>query len=530
MPFSSTLKNPLFQVYREVRVYGFHPREQIECAFDIVTPTEGSLLADAEIIATTDELLREFPALKDSKSYFIRLNHTLLLKGILTNCGISEEFHLDVFNVIREGERWNKAQRNAHLTSMGLPEGVINSLFDVLEHEGSASQINGVLRHMIRRRTPASQHIKQSIQDLEVIMANAKALGVKCPLVISPSLIYNPGHFSGMICQLVRKKKRGLDIMAAGGRYDHLIKSFASNISLGSCDSTFKELNQSAVGISLSMEKLVSIVSSGASSATSEQQFNSVDILIYSPSHQQSVTKEMADLASKLWGHGIKCVVCDHHQSLDEVQEFAAEFGSSFLVIVREGESAARIRSLDKDRFQEKKIPLGDTADFLVKIMLRRDQEKSDKTEAESTLSRSESVRSSAPNTGEGKGLPVQVSYNFKFVMDKKSGSMSKKRLETLISTKITSSLSLLSGNTSVEVLAIPFPKPVIKTIASILEFDDQGKFESSVSLLLEKLSRNKKELRNVCDEIQTLKFKKEISVFVLFSLDDHSFQTLIAI
>ena len=54
---------------------------------------------------------------------------------------------------------------------------------------------------------------------------------------LPPSLVYNPGHFSGMVCQVVRKKRRGLgglEIMAAGGRYDGLVASIASKINLGS--------------------------------------------------------------------------------------------------------------------------------------------------------------------------------------------------------------------------------------------------------------------------------------------------------
>lgn len=38
----SCLKRYAIQrVYREKRVYGFHPRELYECAFDIVTPNPG---------------------------------------------------------------------------------------------------------------------------------------------------------------------------------------------------------------------------------------------------------------------------------------------------------------------------------------------------------------------------------------------------------------------------------------------------------------------------------------------------------
>lgn len=122
-------------VFREIRPFGCHPREEIECAFDIVTPAagggvggsdgggggSGSLLADAEVLYLTDELLREFPAIPEA-SYFFRLNHTALLSGILTSCGVSEEYFKEIYHVIREGERWTYAQRREHLQGLGMQE------------------------------------------------------------------------------------------------------------------------------------------------------------------------------------------------------------------------------------------------------------------------------------------------------------------------------------------------------------------------------------------------------------------------
>ena len=43
-----------------------HPRELLECAFDIVSPVTNSLLPDAEVIYTISEIIQEFPALQVS--------------------------------------------------------------------------------------------------------------------------------------------------------------------------------------------------------------------------------------------------------------------------------------------------------------------------------------------------------------------------------------------------------------------------------------------------------------------------------
>jgi translation initiation factor 2-alpha kinase 4 len=522
-------------VFREVKVFGIHPREQLECAFDIVTPTAGSHLADAEVLFVVDELLRELPKFEESGSYFIRLNHTLLLQGILTNCGIREELHQDIYNVIREGDKWSKNQRLSHLGDLGVSESSAISLFSTLEHEGSVGHIGSLLRHMIRRKTVASNDIKSGLNDLEAIINNATSLGIKCPIVVSPSLVYNPGHFSGMVCQLVRQKKRGnLEIMAAGGRYDHLINCFASNFSLGASaggqQHTSKEVNQSAVGISLSMDRLVAAVSSSI-----ESHFSAAEVVIYSESH---LSKEKSDLVSKLWSSGMKCVVADHSLTLDEAQEYAQEYSAHVIVILRDGEASARVRILEKEqRFLEKKVPCSELVEHLHKS-LRPQQESSFENSSgggsgvsggtgqplsSGGLSRMESVKSAS-----GDGRTVQVNYNYRYLDRAKYGASAKKRLESTMSTKITGSLALLAPGTLVEVMPLHLPKAVLKAIAGMLEFEDDASHSKSVLALQERHPRHRKDLGDISDEIRGLK-NRGCSVFVLYSADVHFFTLLLA-
>eukprot|EP00117_Sycon_ciliatum_P021410 scpid22400/ scgid0250/ Eukaryotic translation initiation factor 2-alpha kinase 4; GCN2-like protein len=48
------------KVFRDKKVRGAHPLEIYECAFDIVTPTPGQLLSDAEVIFSVFEVIQEF--------------------------------------------------------------------------------------------------------------------------------------------------------------------------------------------------------------------------------------------------------------------------------------------------------------------------------------------------------------------------------------------------------------------------------------------------------------------------------------
>lgn len=52
------------RVFRPRKLDRAHPRELLECAFDIITPVTNSLLPDAETIYTISEIVQEFPALQ----------------------------------------------------------------------------------------------------------------------------------------------------------------------------------------------------------------------------------------------------------------------------------------------------------------------------------------------------------------------------------------------------------------------------------------------------------------------------------
>lgn len=57
------------RVFRHKKLDRAHPRELLECAFDIITPVTNSLLPDAETIYTISEIVQEFPGLQVTHLY-----------------------------------------------------------------------------------------------------------------------------------------------------------------------------------------------------------------------------------------------------------------------------------------------------------------------------------------------------------------------------------------------------------------------------------------------------------------------------
>lgn len=52
------------RVYRPRKLDRAHPRELLECAFDIIIPVSGSLMPEAEAIYAVSEVIQEFSALQ----------------------------------------------------------------------------------------------------------------------------------------------------------------------------------------------------------------------------------------------------------------------------------------------------------------------------------------------------------------------------------------------------------------------------------------------------------------------------------
>jgi len=109
------------RVFRPRKLDRFHPKELLECAFDIVTSTTNSSLPTAEVIYTICEIIQEFPALQE-RNYSIYLNHTTLLKAILLHCGIPEDKLSQVYVILYDAvtEKLTRREVEAKFCNLSL--------------------------------------------------------------------------------------------------------------------------------------------------------------------------------------------------------------------------------------------------------------------------------------------------------------------------------------------------------------------------------------------------------------------------
>ncbi|PZC78444.1 hypothetical protein B5X24_HaOG202188 [Helicoverpa armigera] len=296
------------RVFREKHVKGFHPREIIECAFDIVSPRTDSLWPDSELLIVASRAATE-SGLKVS----LQLNHTELLRTLLLSCGVPLDKHSDMYPVLVDVcfGRITSLQLQTHLTSLCVTNRDVSNLLRLMEADVPVHEVRELVTPFVKqaklskvvaqavhdleavyRNTKAlgceadvpvhevrelvtpfvkqaklSKVVAQAVHDLEAVYRNTKALGCECPITVAPFLAYNATQHCGIFWQIsvIRNtdhkptaKHRAGDLIAAGGRYDALVSEFWKVARTEDHDSA--ELKSSSVGFSMSLERMAAIL------------------------------------------------------------------------------------------------------------------------------------------------------------------------------------------------------------------------------------------------------------------------------
>ncbi|XP_026939655.1 eIF-2-alpha kinase GCN2 isoform X2 [Sagmatias obliquidens] len=451
------------RVFRPRKLDRFHPKELLECAFDIVTSTTNSSLPTAEIIYTIYEIIQEFPALQE-RNYSIYLNHTMLLKAILLHCGI--------------------------------PEDKLNQVYVIL--------YDAVTEKLTRREVEA-KFCNLSLSSNSVL--------------INLGLVYKVQQHSGIIFQFVafiRRRQRAIsEILAAGGRYDLLIPLFRGPQALGPVPT--------AIGVSIAIDKITAAVLNMEEPVT----VSSCDLLVVSVGQMSmsraiNLTQKLwsAGITAEImydWSQSQEELqeYCRHH----EITYVA-------LVSDKEG-NHVKVKSFEKERQTEKRVLESDLVDHVVQKLRTKVSDERTIREASDNLAVQNLKGSFSNASGLFEIHGATVFPIVSVVAPEKLSASTRRRYETQVQTRLQTSLANLHQKSSeIEILAVDLPKETILQFLS-LEWDaDEQAFNTTVKQLLSRLPKQRY-LKLVCDEIYNIKVEKKVSVLFLYSYRDDYYRIL---
>uniref|UniRef100_A0A9L0S6M7 non-specific serine/threonine protein kinase n=1 Tax=Equus caballus TaxID=9796 RepID=A0A9L0S6M7_HORSE len=508
------------RVFRPRKLDRFHPKELLECAFDIVTSTTNSSLPTAEIIYTIYEIIQEFPALQ-KRNYSIYLNHTMLLKAVLLYCGIPEDKLSQVYVILYDAvtEKLTRREVEAKFCNLSLSSTSLCRLYRFIEQKGDLQDLTPTINSLIKQKTGIAQLVKYGLKDLEEVVGLLKKLGIKLQVLINLGLVYKVQQHNGIIFQFVafikRKQRATTEILAAGGRYDLLIPQFRGPQALGPVPT--------AIGVSIAIDKISAAVSNMEEPVT----VSSCDLLVVSIG-QMSMSRAI-NLTQKLWTAGITAeIMYDWSQSQEELQEYCRHHEITYVALVSDKEgSHVKVKSFEKERQTEKRVLESDLVDHVLQKLRTKVSDEKTIREASDNLA-VQNLKGSFSNASglfeiHGAAVVPIVSV----IAPEKLSASTRRRYETQVQTRLQTSLANLHQKSSeIEILAVDLPKETILQFLS-LEWDaDEQAFNTTVKQLLSRLPKQRY-LKLVCDEIYNIKVEKKVSVLFLYSYRDDYYRIL---
>lgn len=304
------------------------------------------------------------------------------------------------------------------------------------------------------------------------------------PIVIDPMMFDNSSQDYGTIIQICKgdlsgkhaRKKGGQDIMATGGRYDQLIKSFKDlQYSFNRTD----EISYGA-GISIGFSKLLSEIEE--SEVQDEGSKWVMDVAVYCEPQREG--DELLSVLKKLWTLNLKVAPCGllgFAETLDSCRECSIKY----IVALRDNDrGSVSIFTFDSwDRYQDKKMSVQDFLDN--KQLFLENKQKS--TEGSLPVMYRSDNRIYVSNDTSLSNASTNVDFTFLAYDKEKMSGSSKRQWKTSILQHIQSILNMFSNKVSVMVMPVHLEFSALKKIGIMLEVDeDDQEFQRNVLSIID--------------------------------------------
>jgi histidyl-tRNA synthetase len=216
MPFKRYQFQPVWRADRPQPRQGRF-REFYQCDMDSVGTK--SLLADAEVIAATNELMNTVGV----KSFNIRINHRKLLSAIVGLAGLPDSSEAAVCMSIDKLEKVGLDGVRQELLKREIPAVSANKILDIL-----AIPINGLDISNLKSLAKDSEDVEIALSELAELFSYFELLEIpKDNLRFDLYLARGLSYYTGPIFETIIPELPHMGSVMGGGRYDGLIGMFS---------------------------------------------------------------------------------------------------------------------------------------------------------------------------------------------------------------------------------------------------------------------------------------------------------------
>lgn len=244
---------------------GGPPRVNEEVDFDIVDggDEDERTMNDAETLKIMDEVVSEMPLFATSTTVSLHLNHAAILTTVLDHCRVPTAQQPAVKEIISKlgfhQYTWSKVR--VELRQFGLSDTALDDLqlFDFRDLPDKAFTRLQTL--MIDTSIRLRKGLDAGIASLMEVIRVASLLSVRRKVYVAPLGSVNAKFFEdGILFQCVLERKSSRVVIAAGGRYDGLIRALRPSDSRSNA--------QGAVGVSIGLDPIITNMSKAGESSS----------------------------------------------------------------------------------------------------------------------------------------------------------------------------------------------------------------------------------------------------------------------
>ncbi|KAH8293934.1 hypothetical protein KR054_006754 [Drosophila jambulina] len=539
------------RVYREERVFNFHPKQSYECSFDIIAPTTGSHLVDAELLSLAFEITSELPRLRE-RNLAIRMNHTNLLRAILIYCNVPKSQYEALFEGTLDfiESRISRFQFHSSITViMEKSRTSAQTLMDMLLANflltGSRSTVDdSALKALMRGKGEAASLARGALRELETVVGLAYSLGVTCPIHIWAGLpiSFERASSGGIVWQMTADLKPNRSghpsVLAVGERYDAMLHEFQRQAQSFNCALPPRGV-LSGAGMTFYLDKLVAAVEYA-------KDCRAIDVGICVCGTRPPL-KDVTYIMRLLWSVGIRCGIVEAASEVGDEAQDLARLGALHVILVAENGSL-RVRTFDRDRFQERHLTRTELVEFIEKLL---------RTEAISgaTVDNSSQVFNTSAGSGGGgnsggkerergeNGLSTSASnatiknsysqlpnLQVSFLTHEKPTANYKRRLENQVAQQMSSTLAQFIKKETFVVLVVELPPAVVNAIVGAINPREIRKKETEpeINFVIERFPKYKRYISDINDEVMDYLTDAKTPIVALYSISDSYYRVII--
>ncbi|RLI61181.1 MAG: histidine--tRNA ligase [Candidatus Asgardarchaeum californiense] len=321
------------KVFRDGPVKTGRLREFTQCDVDVVGVK--SMAADAEFIAMTFDIFKEIGL--DVK---VLVNNRKLLNGIMEYVEIPEDKRISTILSLDKLDKIGKDGVIEELRESGISESQIDKLFQVIEGAaGSTQEKIAYFENIITNEIG-----KEGLQELKDFFSYCSAYEVpEDDVIFQPSLARGLAYYTGTMWEVYLKDGTIKSSVAAGGRWDEMIKNFLQS-----------KLDYPAVGMTFGLDVIYE--------ALKQKDFegfigkkDKIPMVLIIPINTLT---ESLTIAKKLRDAGISTDVIVE-KKLKRALEFADKEGIPYVIIVGKAELEKNVVKIrDMQAQQETEMPL----------------------------------------------------------------------------------------------------------------------------------------------------------------------------